>query len=69
LAIFIVSTQDITICLNFSGDQIKDNDTGRAGTAYGVEKSVIQGFGGKNWEKQTTCKTYASMEDNINIDL
>jgi hypothetical protein len=42
---------------------------GRAGTAYGEEKIVIQGFGGENWEKGTTCKTYAYMEDNIKIDL
>lgn len=42
---------------------------GRAGTAYGEEKSVIQGFGGENWEKEATCKTYAYMKDNIKIDF
>jgi len=42
---------------------------GGAGTAYGEEKSVIQDFDEENWEKETTCKTYAYMEDNIKIDL
>jgi hypothetical protein len=42
---------------------------GRAGTAYGEEKSVVQGSGEENWEKEATCKTYAYMEDNIKIDI
>jgi hypothetical protein len=50
-AIFIILTQNITVCLRFSGDQIKDYDMGRAGTAYGEEKSVIQGFDGENGER------------------
>ena len=45
--IFIILTQNVRVCLHFSVDQIKYNDMGRAGTAYGEEKSVIQDFG---WE-------------------
>jgi hypothetical protein len=50
---FIILTKNIIACLHSSGDQTKENDMGRAGTAYGEErkgeeKCVIKGFVGEN---------------------
>ena len=45
-----------------SGEQI-ENEMRVACRTYGEEERRVQGFGGKNWRKETTWKTQAYMED------
>ena len=40
-----------------SGDQNKKNEMGGERSTYGGEDRCILGFGGENWEKETTWKT------------
>jgi len=51
------TTSLLTQCC--SGDKIQKNDMGGACSAYGVEESRIQGFGGEVSKKETTWETQA----------
>jgi hypothetical protein len=42
-----------------SGDKTETNVTGVACSAYGGEKSHLQGFGGETWGKETAWENQA----------
>ena len=46
---------------HFSGDQIENNEMGRACSTYGGEERLIHGLGGETRSKGTTWETQAQM--------
>ena len=53
----------------YFGDQIKNNEVGRACSTYGREGKCTQGYGGETWGKRQLGKPTRRWEENIRMEL
>jgi hypothetical protein len=54
---------------NYSGDQIKDSEMGRACGMYGGKETCIQGFGGDKEGNMPLRRPRHRWEDNTNLGI